>query len=91
MYFFYDIIYIMPFLTFVTQSNIIEGIVGASIYPILLFLIRFVLSVDRFVAMAMCWYLTWICRKISVNAYRSYLKEFGLKEPSYQFNVPSWR
>lgn len=78
-------------LTLFTQTNIVEGITAAIIYPLLLYYVRFVLLVDRFVAMAGCWFATWICRKVSVNVYQSYLKEFDGSDKSYSVITPSWR
>ena len=71
-----------------TSTNIMEGLVAVSVYSSLTYLIRDYLKRDKYLVLVIGWFITWICRKMSVNIYKKYLEMNKIKETEYKIVVP---
>ena len=61
-------------LPFFTTENIIEGVMASIFIVYTYYVLRNYFKLSKPMSSVLGWFITWIIRKVSVNAYRHYIQ-----------------
>lgn len=84
MIFFIDTIH-MREIDIITETQLIEGIVGAVLMPLLLFFFKHTEGNSFIIGSMLSFFFTWLARKFFVNNLAKYKKQQG--KPDYMFKI----
>lgn len=69
------------------QEQLIEGITASIFFPLTILFFRNMDHSSFFLYSMLAWFTTWIARKISVNIYLHFKKQYNWTNDTYYLNI----